>query len=55
MTGRHESGATPSDRQELEAMREDELLDFIRDTVRQLNKLGDRLETYARDKNKGEQ
>lgn len=34
---------------ELKTMREDELLAFIRDTVTQLEALGDRLETYARD------
>lgn len=35
---------------ELKNMREHELLDFIRDTVAQLNKLGDRLEAYAKER-----
>lgn len=33
---------------ELDVMREDELLEFIRETIDQLNKLGDRLEAYAK-------
>jgi hypothetical protein len=32
---------------QLKAMREDELFDFIRDTVARLNALGDRLEDYV--------
>lgn len=35
---------------ELKKMREQELLEFIRETVIQLNNLGDRLDTYAREK-----
>lgn len=33
----------------IKAMKEDELVDFIRDIVERLNVLGDRLEVYARE------
>jgi hypothetical protein len=32
----------------MEAMKEDAIIDLIRETVAQLNKLGDRLEEYAK-------
>lgn len=51
MTGRHEDNSAPSvSARELDSMREDELLAFIEETVIQLNKLGDRLESYAKDR-----
>lgn len=34
-------------RHHLDGLREDELIDLIRDTVSQLNNLGDRLEAHA--------
>jgi nitrogen-specific signal transduction histidine kinase len=34
-------------RQRVQAMKDDELVDFIRDTVARLNGLADRLEVYA--------
>lgn len=39
----------------IKAMKEDELVDFIRDTVERLNVLGDRLETYAREQSSPQQ
>jgi hypothetical protein len=35
------------DESRLQSMRDSELLDLIRETVQQLNTLGDRLEVYA--------
>lgn len=38
---------TEPERRDLSKYEEDELLDFIRETVGQLNKLADRLEVFA--------
>lgn len=41
--------------QDLRPQRDEEILDLVRETLAQLNKLGDRLESYIREEDSGAQ